>query len=206
MADKSAALRTHGELRIAVLRVSSALLLLLVLLLGATRAQASREPVTAWTTPAPVAFGVRVIPHRQREVTVSWALRATSGGARVILYAGTSVGPGTPLAEADIVRGLNEFRIVDRSGHDGRWLYWLVVVDDGGRQTVLGTLVCVSPAMSEGVPPTPPSAIHAYALLAEWSGTDPVVHWWEACDEPIAARDLFRQAPVVPPPRTHPTL
>jgi hypothetical protein len=162
--------------------------------LGASAAHATRGSIK----PEPAAFQITVVPHGQRDVKVSWTLRARASGARVILYAGSSVGFGTPLAEARVAPGLNSFQFVDRSGHAGQWLYWLVVVDDKGRGSVLGTLVCVSPSMNDS--PRPTSGPNADPAWVEWPKEEPIVHWLTSREQTAAIRDLDLQAPPEPPP------
>jgi hypothetical protein len=138
-----------------------------------------------------------VIPHGKREVKVTWTLRARRSGARVLLYAGSSVGNGVPLAEVAAVAGLNSYEYLDRSGRDGRWVYWLVVVEDHARRAILGSLVCVSPSMDEG----PASALpHLRAVLAEWPRTEPPVQRWALPAESATAGELLLEAPPAPPP------
>lgn len=141
--------------------------------------------------------GISVIPHGKREVKVSFTLRAWRGGSRVVLYAGPTVGAGLPLAEVVASAGLSSYEFLDRSGHDGRWVYWLVVVDDHARSSVLGSLVCVSPSMDEGFVPVAP---HARAALVDRHGIEPPDRRWAPAGVPPAIGDLFLDAPPAPPP------
>lgn len=174
---------------------ASAAMVLLVFGLGA---DASGLPLTSGNS-FPIGSRVAVLPRGQREVTVSWTLRAKSAGTRVILHAGPAVGFGLPLAEKTTVApGLNTFDFVDRTEHEGQWTYWLVVVDDHGRGSVLGALVCISHGMNEGSAP------------ARKASADPVLWEWPAverdpCRQALAEMlivedDLFLEAPPAPPP------
>jgi hypothetical protein len=185
-----------GEVRRATLGVAGGFLLLVF---GALAAHASRGSVEPRISREPVSTDITVIPHGEREVTVSWTLRARTSGARVFLYAGASVGLGTPLTEAPVARGVSSYEFVDRSEHDGQWLYWLVVVDDKSHRVVLGSLLCVSPGMDERPAPTGGTR-SADPGLAEWPETEPVFHQCVSVDEIVASGDLFLKAPIHPPP------
>ena len=180
--------------RAALVRAGGALLLLGF---GAFPAQAALESAIRGSDGRPAAFGLSVIPGGKREVTVSWTLRTRDEGARVVLYAGTSFAAGFPLAEVAALPGLHSYRFVDRSVHDGQWLYWLVVDDGRAGRSVLGTLVCVSPAMDCGPAPASPDA---RPLLAEWPEAERVRVRWDSPGEPVAAGTPFPAPPLVPPP------
>ncbi|KAA0256604.1 hypothetical protein FBQ97_04445 [Acidobacteria bacterium ACD] len=168
-----------------------------LLAVGAFPALAAREPLSRLPEVSPVSSGLTVIPHGQREVRVTWTLRASRPGARVVLYAGATLDSGRPLLEVSAVPGLHSYEYVDRSGRDGRWLYWLVVVDGNAHSAVLGTLVCVSPSMDEGPAQAPPQARPA---LAEWPETEPPVRRWAPPGVPVSPGDALLDAPPAPPP------
>lgn len=174
---------------------------LLLLVAGAFPAEAAQESAIRGPDGRSAAFGLSVIPGGKREVTVSWTLRTRDEGARVVLYGGTSLAAGFPLAEVAALPGLHSYQFVDRSVHEGQWLYWLVVDDGRAGRFVLGTLVCVSPAMDCG--PAPASS-DARPLLTEWPESERVRVRWESPGEPVAAGTPIPPPPLVPPPEASP--
>lgn len=176
--------------------VAAVVILPLLLAAGAMRANASLEKFRA---PAPQDSPITVIPNGQREIKVSWTLRSHFAGSRVVLYAGDAVGHGVRLAEMPLLPGLHSYQFVDRSERRSQWLYWLVVVDPSARSSVLGTLVCVSPSMSEGAAPSQTTQ-SARAALAEWPATNLSIQGRAAGEEPVTASAIFLRPPPEPPP------
>lgn len=140
-----------------------------------------------------------VIRLRDRQVTVSWQVRAKVPGVVLRLYRGGLDGDLVLLSELSTQPGVRSYQL--RDVLDGLALrsYHLRVVGPSGRETELASLLClltqVKPATA--LPQTPsPDAV----ALATSTESFQLVRAWRPAQDDVSLR-CSRPSPPTPPPR-----
>lgn len=162
------------------------------------------------TTPAQLSSGgclsastdgriAEVIRLRDRQVTVSWQVRAEVPGVILRLYRGGLDGDLVLLSELSTQPGVRSYQLRDVLDELSLWSYHLRVVGPSGRETELASLLCLLTQMkpATALPQTPSPDAVALATLTE---SFRLVRDWRPAQDDVSLR-RSRPSPPTPPPR-----
>jgi hypothetical protein len=163
---------------------------------GTTPAQPSSGGGLSASTDGRIAEVIRL---RDRQVTVSWQVKATVPGVMLRLYRGGLDGDLVLLSELSTQPGVRSYQLRDVLDELSLWSYHLRVVGPSGRETELATLLCLLTQMkpATALPQTPsPDAV----ALATSTASFQLVRAWRPAQDDVSLR-RSRPSPPTPPPR-----
>lgn len=140
-----------------------------------------------------------VVHLRDRQVTVSWQVRAKVPGVVLRLYRGSVGGDLVLLAELPADSGTQSYRLRDVLDGLALWTYHLRVVGPSGRETELASLLCLLTQMKPAIALAQPLSPDAVALARSTESFQLVRAWRPGQDDVRPRRS--RPRPPTPPPR-----